>query len=45
VAARYAAKFRRIPLVTVNAQFGGWRRAQKAFFADGGVFDRIYKPG
>jgi sulfate transport system substrate-binding protein len=45
VAAKYAWKFRNIPLVTVDAQFGGWRKAQKTFFADGGVFDQIYRPG
>jgi ABC-type sulfate transport system substrate-binding protein len=25
--------------------FGGWRKAQATHFADGGVFDQIYKPG
>jgi sulfate transport system substrate-binding protein len=44
-AAKYAARFPNIPMVTIDAQFGGWRKAQAAFFADGGVFDRIYKPG
>ena len=43
--AKYGAKFRKIPLVTIDDTFGGWQRAQKAHFADGGVFDRIYRPG
>jgi ABC-type sulfate transport system substrate-binding protein len=34
----------RIPLVTINGQFGGWAKAQARHFADGGVFDQIYKP-
>jgi sulfate transport system substrate-binding protein len=44
-AAKYAAKFPKIPLVTIDGDFGGWRKAQAKFFADGGVFDQIYKPG
>lgn len=35
------AKFREIPLVTVDAAFGGWKKAQAQHFADGGFFDRI----
>ena len=34
---------REIPLVTINGQFGGWQKAQATHFADGGVFDRIYR--
>ena len=44
VAARYAAKFKQIPLVTIDDTFGGWKKAQATHFADGGVFDRIYQP-
>jgi len=29
----------------VDEIFGGWQKAQKTHFADGGVFDRIYVPG
>jgi ABC-type sulfate transport system substrate-binding protein len=29
-------------MVTIDKNFGGWRNAQKTFFDDGGVFDRIY---
>jgi sulfate transport system substrate-binding protein len=25
--------------------FGGWQKAQKTHFADGGSFDQIYQPG
>jgi hypothetical protein len=25
--------------------FGGWQKAQKAHFSDGGIFDQIYTPG
>src|SRR5262249_32669378 len=31
-------------LMTID-QFGGWAAAQKAHFADGGIFDQIYRPG
>jgi sulfate transport system substrate-binding protein len=44
IAAKYASSFPKIPLVTIDGQFGGWRRAQAQFFADGGVFDQIYQP-
>jgi sulfate transport system substrate-binding protein len=43
VAAKYASKFPTIPMATI-ADFGGWEKAQKAHFADGGVFDQIYEP-
>jgi sulfate transport system substrate-binding protein len=43
-AAKYAASFKQIPLVTIDDTFGGWKKAQPTHFADGGVFDRIYKP-
>ena len=42
--AKYAAQFPKIELVTIDSQFGGWVKAQKTFFADGGVFDQIYQP-
>jgi sulfate transport system substrate-binding protein len=45
VAAKYAAAFPKIPLVTIDEVFGGWQAAQKKHFADGGIFDQIYKPG
>ena len=43
VAAQYAAQFANIPqLVTIDAVFGGWSRAEAKHFADRGTFDRIY---
>jgi sulfate/thiosulfate-binding protein len=45
VAARWAARFPRLELATVDAAFGGWTTAQATHFADGGVFDQIYQPG
>jgi len=44
VARKYAATFPRINLVTVDEVFGGWQKAQKTHFADGGYFDQIYQP-
>ena len=45
VAARHAAEFPAVPTFTVDAVFGGWRKAQAEHFADGGLFDQIYQPG
>ena len=42
IAARYASQFPKVDLVDVDGQFGGWAKAQKTFFDDGGVFDQIY---
>jgi sulfate/thiosulfate transport system substrate-binding protein len=43
VAQRHAGQFQNIPqLVTVDAVFGGWTRAQAIHFADHGTFDKIY---
>ncbi|WP_228726914.1 sulfate ABC transporter substrate-binding protein [Novosphingobium aureum] len=42
IAEKYAAQFPTLNLVTINGAFGGWTKAQKQFFSDGGVFDRIY---
>jgi sulfate transport system substrate-binding protein len=40
-----AARFPAMELVTVDAVFGGWGRAQRTHFNDGGTFDRLYRPG
>jgi len=45
VAARYAGSFTKVELVTIDAVFGGWSKAQPAHFGDGGVFDQLYAPG
>jgi sulfate/thiosulfate transport system substrate-binding protein len=44
VAARHADRFAKLELMTID-QFGGWSQAQKIHFADGGIFDQIYRPG
>jgi sulfate/thiosulfate-binding protein len=41
-AAKYAKQFPKLNLFTVDDTFGGWTKAQKTHFADGGVFDQIY---
>ncbi|HTQ13501.1 MAG TPA: sulfate ABC transporter substrate-binding protein [Rhizomicrobium sp.] len=44
VAAAHARQFPALKLYTVDELFGGWTKAQAKHFADGGVFDQIYKP-
>ena len=44
IAAKYAANFSQLKLVTVDQEFGGWAKAQPKFFGDGGIFDQIYQP-
>jgi sulfate/thiosulfate-binding protein len=44
VAQKYADKFPKIELFTIDEVFGGWQKAQATHFADGGVFDQIYQP-
>lgn len=39
---KYAAKFPSLTLVTIDDTFGGWEKAQRTFFNDGGIFDQIY---
>jgi sulfate/thiosulfate-binding protein len=43
-AAKYAANFNQLKLMTIDGEFGGWAKAQKTHFADGGTFDQIYQP-
>lgn len=45
VAAKYAKQFPAVKLFTIDQLFGGWTKAQKTHFADGGVFDQIYAKG
>jgi sulfate transport system substrate-binding protein len=45
VAAKYASQFPKVKLFTIDEVFGGWTKAQKVHFADGGSFDQIYQPG
>lgn len=44
VTKKYASTFAKLKLVTIDEVFGGWQKAQKTHFADGGVFDQIYQP-
>ncbi|BAK76417.1 sulfate ABC transporter, periplasmic sulfate-binding protein [Pseudogulbenkiania sp. NH8B] len=46
IAAKYASQFspgasKQLKLFTIDQLFGGWSKAQKTHFADGGVFDQI----
>jgi len=42
--AKYESQFPKINLFTIDEVFGGWQKAHKTHFADGGVFDKIYLP-
>ena len=44
VATKYAANFNQVKLVNIDQAFGGWAKAQKTHFADGGTFDQIFQP-
>jgi sulfate transport system substrate-binding protein len=44
VAEKYGKQFPKIELFTIDDVFGGWTKAQKTYFDDGGVFDKIYQP-
>jgi sulfate/thiosulfate-binding protein len=43
-AKKYAAQYPKISLFTIDDLFGGWEKAQKTHFSDGGTFDQIYQP-
>ncbi|HEY8571903.1 sulfate ABC transporter substrate-binding protein [Phenylobacterium sp.] len=43
--AQFSPQLKQIPMVSVDRPFDGWKRAQATHFADGGVFDQVYKPG
>ena len=45
VLSAHAKDFPVLKLYTIDDLFGGWTKAQATHFADGGVFDQIYKPG
>jgi sulfate transport system substrate-binding protein len=40
--AKYANQFPKLNLFTIDQAFGGWTKADKDHFADGGSFDQIY---
>ncbi len=43
VAEKYADKFPKVDLLTIDRDFGGWKHAQEKHFADKGFFDQIYQ--
>ena len=44
ILAAHAADFPNLRLYTLKSVFGDWRKAQATHFADGGIFDQIYRP-
>jgi sulfate transport system substrate-binding protein len=40
---KFADSFAKVDLFTIDEVFGGWTKAQSEHFADGGIFDKIYK--
>ncbi len=42
VVAKFAEVFKNTALVTIDEEFGGWKKAQAAHFADGASFDQIF---
>ncbi|UCF22509.1 MAG: sulfate ABC transporter substrate-binding protein, partial [Ralstonia sp.] len=45
IAKKHESAFPKVKLVTIDDTFGGWQKAQKTHFADGGQFDQLYQPG
>jgi sulfate/thiosulfate transport system substrate-binding protein len=43
IAKQYENSFAKVELFTIDDVFGGWAKAQKEHFAEGGIFDQIYK--
>ncbi len=43
IAKKYENAFAKVELFTIDDVFGGWAKAQKEHFSEGGVFDQIYK--
>ncbi|TMB14270.1 MAG: sulfate ABC transporter substrate-binding protein [Deltaproteobacteria bacterium] len=41
-AAKHPGGFPKLTLFTIDEVFGGWRKAQKTHFDEGGVFDQLY---
>lgn len=41
IASKFAGQFAKVKLVTIDQVFGGWQKAQKTHFNDGGIFDQI----
>ncbi len=45
VLSKYADRFPKLELFTIDEVFGGWSKAYEKHFRDGGTFDQIYTPG
>ncbi len=45
IAKKYEKQFPKIALINIDQAFGGWAKATKTHFIDGGTFDQIYQPG
>ena len=43
IAKDYEKSFAKVELFTIDDVFGGWTKAQKEHFGEGGIFDQIYK--
>jgi sulfate transport system substrate-binding protein len=43
VAAQFKDQFKSLPLLSIDKNFGGWKRVQAAHFNDGGVFDQVFE--
>ena len=43
IAGKYKNSFAKVELFTIDDVFGGWTKAQKIHFSEGGIFDQIYK--
>ena len=43
--AKFPGRFPTLQFFTIDELFGGWQKAQKRHFDDGGMFDRIYSAG
>ena len=44
IAQKYAKQFSKADLFSIDDVFGGWQKAQKEHFSDGGTFDQLYSP-
>jgi sulfate transport system substrate-binding protein len=44
IAGKFANQFAQVKLVTIDEAFGGWQKAQKTHFGEGGAFDEIMRP-
>ena len=45
IAKKYEKLFPKVALINIDQAFGGWAKATKTHFVDGGTFDQIYQPG